>query len=67
MWKIKTFKTKEAYLKSLMDGTYQATLINAVNQAQKVAAEPKAEEKIGIEIYIVERYSCGCIHTHKST
>ena len=38
------FGTKEAYLKSLMDGTYQATLINAVNQAQKVAAEPKAEE-----------------------
>lgn len=25
------FGTKEAYMKSLMDGTYQATLINAVN------------------------------------
>lgn len=29
------FGTKEAYMKSLIDGTYQATLINAVNSMKK--------------------------------
>lgn len=40
------FGTKEAYLKSLMDGTYQATLINALNNA-KPQAENKAVESEG--------------------
>lgn len=39
------FGTKEAYLRSLMDGTYQATLINAVNAAKqaKKQEEPAKE------------------------
>lgn len=39
------FGTKEAYMKALIDGTYQATLINAVNNMSKAPAiEPESEK-----------------------
>ena len=40
----KIFGTKENYLKSLMDGTYQATLINALNAASAQAANNSEQE-----------------------
>lgn len=40
----KIFGTKEAYLDALLKGTYQATLINAINQ-QKAPEEPKKESE----------------------
>ena len=41
----KIFGTKEAYLESLMNGTYQATLINAINAENKAAEEVKQESE----------------------
>lgn len=43
------FGTKEAYMKALMDGTYQATIINALNNAQKQAEKPQESEKVNNE------------------
>lgn len=37
------FGTKEAYMKALLDGTYQATLINAINQIPKEEQQPAPE------------------------
>ena len=38
------FGTSQAYFKSLMDGTYQATLLEAIKKASKPAEEPKKGE-----------------------
>ena len=44
------FGTKDAYMRALMDGTYQATLINYVNNAKAASAESaKNEQKEGNE------------------
>lgn len=41
------FGTKEAYMKSLLDGSYQATLINAINQGSQPKPDEKVEESEG--------------------
>lgn len=38
------FGSKEAYLKAILDGSYQATLINAINSS-KAQESPKQEDK----------------------
>lgn len=38
------FGDKDAYMKALIDGTYQATLIKALNEAQKVPADTTQKE-----------------------
>lgn len=39
------FGTKEAYMKALIDGTYQATLINAVNNLSAAPSKEPESEK----------------------
>ena len=40
----KLFGDKDTYMKALIDGTYQATLIKALNEAEKVPADTEKEE-----------------------
>jgi len=45
----KIFGNKDAYMKSLIDGTYQATLIKALNESQKVPADTGEKKEEGKE------------------